>query len=231
MVASKRRPKPAPKKNPKLNQVDAKTAAMKAAVLESLTKMPIVASAVKSAGVGRATYYKWRQQDAEFAAHADAAIAEGRRLVNDIALSKLLEHISNGHLTALIWWLKNNHPWFTERILHDHKHEHEHHLIGDGILTPEQKAQIVGALNRSGRFSAQKIHNELVGKFRAELDMDTELDLSLPRDPSEGPPMPLPKGPLVPPQSPPKPKSPPPPKSGGKPPVNLAEFFKRFEGK
>ena len=161
MAAPKRRPQTVPK----LKATDKKTAAMKELLLEQLGKAPIVTAAVRAAGVGRATYYKWHDEDADFARSADSAIAEGRKFVNDIAFSKLMQCIDAGSITAIIFWLKHNHPWFAERIRYEHTHDHEHRLIGDGILTSEQREQLVQAFRLSGMTGTVAVNEELRKKF------------------------------------------------------------------
>ena len=44
-------------------------------VVEQLKKTPIVQIACEKTGIGRATYYRWRKEDAEFGKLADEAIA------------------------------------------------------------------------------------------------------------------------------------------------------------
>lgn len=62
-------------------------------LLEQLTKTPIVQIACEKSGVGRATYYRWRKDDPDFAREADASLKEGRLLVNDMAESQLMSAI------------------------------------------------------------------------------------------------------------------------------------------
>ena len=78
-------------------------------LIEQLKKTPIVQVACEKVGVGRATYYRWRKEDEEFAKLADEAISEGNFLVNDMAESQLMSAIRDKNLTAIIFWLKH-HP-------------------------------------------------------------------------------------------------------------------------
>ena len=88
----------------------------KEALCEQLKKAPIIQLACEKVGLGRATYYRWRKEDKEFAKVADKAIHEGVLFMNDMAESQLLSAIKNQNMTAIIFWLKNRHKSYTQRI-------------------------------------------------------------------------------------------------------------------
>jgi hypothetical protein len=106
----------------------------KKALVVQLRKTPIVQLACERAGVSRATYYRWRADDKIFARAADHAIAGGKFFINDLAESKLLQLIQGNNLTAIIFWLKNNHPIYATRVIH------EYDLTCDRFSTEEQHA-------------------------------------------------------------------------------------------
>ncbi len=89
---------------------------IKKLIIEQLKKTPIVQFACEKVGISRATYYRWRKEDKDFAKSTDEAIQEGSLLVNDMAESQLLSLIRDKHPTAIIYWLKNHHPQYTEKI-------------------------------------------------------------------------------------------------------------------
>jgi hypothetical protein len=68
-------------------------------LLEQLSKTPIVQIACEKTNVSRATYYRWRQEDSEFAEKADKAIGYGNLIMNDVAESQLLSLIKDKHPT------------------------------------------------------------------------------------------------------------------------------------
>jgi phage/plasmid-associated DNA primase len=103
----------------RLATLSSKTKQAKEAVLAELVQMPIVQIAVQRVGVSRSAYYEWRSEDQEFQAMSDKAIAAGERFINDVAESKLVGLIKDGNTTAIIYWLKNNHPKYSERELPD----------------------------------------------------------------------------------------------------------------
>lgn len=109
-------------------------------LLDQLKKTPIVQVACEKVGVGRATYYRWRKENEEFAKLADEAITEGNALVNDMAESQLMAAIRDKNLTAIIFWLKHHHPRYATKV------EISGHLKHEEQLTPEQEALVMKAL-------------------------------------------------------------------------------------
>lgn len=110
-------------------------------LLEQLRKMPIVQVACQKVGVGRASYYRWRKEDKEFAKAADSALQEGSLLVNDMAESQLLSAIRDKNLGAIIFWLKSHHPAYTTKMEVTAQLKSQ-----DETLTPEQEALVTKAL-------------------------------------------------------------------------------------
>ena len=85
-------------------------------LLEQLRKTPIVQIACEKAGVGRATYYRWKKEDLGFAEASDQALLDGSLLVNDIAESQLMSAIKEKNMTAIIFWLKHHHPAYLTKV-------------------------------------------------------------------------------------------------------------------
>lgn len=132
-----------PKKNKtekRLETLAVKTKEQKRVFLEQLPKYPIVQVACEKSGVGRSTYYAWRKSDKKFAKGADEAIASGTFFINDMAESKLIQNIQNGNNTAIIFWLKNHHDSYNERIVHEH-------VVAEEELTEEKKAMVKALIN------------------------------------------------------------------------------------
>ena len=95
----------------------------KKALVAQLRRTPIVQLACERVSVGRSTYYKWRVHDQIFARAADKAQEAGKFFVNDLAESKLMRLIQDDNLTAIIFWLKHNHPKYavTTRFIHEYE--------------------------------------------------------------------------------------------------------------
>lgn len=93
-----------------------KQAKQKESLLEQLKKVPIIQLACERSNVSRATFYRWRKDDKEFAEAVDEALSSGASLVNDMAESKLIAAIKEGNLTGIIYWLKHRHPAYTTKV-------------------------------------------------------------------------------------------------------------------
>ena len=100
-------------------------------LLERLKKTPIVQIACEKCGVGRATYYRWRKDDPEFAKMADEALSEGSLLVNDMAESQLLQAIRSQNLGAIIFWLKHHHPAYANKVEITGRLKHDYELTAE----------------------------------------------------------------------------------------------------
>lgn len=88
----------------------------KKAVLEQLRKLPIVQVACQKANIGRASYYRWLNQDKKFAKEAEEAIAEGVEMINDLSESQLITAIKNQNFSAVRFWLQNRHKAYTNKV-------------------------------------------------------------------------------------------------------------------
>jgi hypothetical protein len=118
-----------------------KTDKNKELIIQQLRKTPIVQVSCEKVGIGRATFYRWKQEDQDFATKADEALLEGSLLVNDVAESQLMSAIRDKNLTAIIFWLKHHHPNYATRV------EVTARLKADNeILTPEQEELVTKAL-------------------------------------------------------------------------------------
>lgn len=110
-------------------------------LLEQLRKIPIIQIACERAGVSRATFYRWRSEDAEFNKSADQAIIDGEALITDMTESQLVSLIKDRNFHAIQLWLRHHHPKYNNRV------EITAHMDTlNRELTPEQKAVIEEAL-------------------------------------------------------------------------------------
>lgn len=112
----------------------------KTLLIEQFKKTPIIQIACEKTGVARATFYRWRKNDSEFAKNADVALNEGISLVNDLAETQLISLIRDRNLGSVVFWLKNHHPSYAEKL------EVTGRLTHDYELTKEQEALITKAL-------------------------------------------------------------------------------------
>lgn len=85
-------------------------------LVEQLKKTPVVHVACDKIGLGRATYYRWRNEDEKFKEDSDVALLEGSQLINDLAESQLISAIKDKNMTAIIFWLKNHHTNYKTKV-------------------------------------------------------------------------------------------------------------------
>lgn len=121
--------------------IDDRIVKNKKAILEQLKKLPIVQVACQRISVGRATYYRWRKDDEDFAKQSDEAIAEGIDIVNDLSESQLITMVKNQNFPAIRFWLQNRHKAYTNKIAVSEE------VKSDNLsLTKEQKEIMKDAL-------------------------------------------------------------------------------------
>lgn len=109
-------------------------------VLGSLRNTPIVQVVCKQAGISRTTYYRWFKEDPDFRKAAEEAQKDGVKLINDLAESKLIANINEQNMTAIIFWLKNHHRAYRDKLEVSAKREK------DEELTPEEEKHVEEAL-------------------------------------------------------------------------------------
>jgi len=111
-------------------------------MIEQLRKTPIVQVACEKMNVARSTYYRWREEDPEFAKQADTALVEGVALVNDMAESQLLSAIRDRNISAIFYWLNHRHSAYSNKLEITAKVKNE-------VMTPEQAELIKKALENA----------------------------------------------------------------------------------
>ena len=109
-------------------------------MIVALKEMPIVQIACKKVGVGRTTYYRWRENK-KFAKEADTAIAEGEAFITDMSESGLISLVRDRNFQALQLWLRHHHPKYSNKV-----EVNGHLTYSDEELTPEQMALVKAAL-------------------------------------------------------------------------------------
>jgi hypothetical protein len=75
---------------------------------EQLKAIPNISIACEKVGLSRNTIYRWCHEDPEFKKRLDDALRTGVDSINDLAESKLINHINQGNLQAIRYWLDNN---------------------------------------------------------------------------------------------------------------------------
>jgi len=85
-------------------------------LIEELRKTPIVQVACQKINISRATYYRLRKQDAEFAKLADGALAEGRIIVNELGEAQTISLMKERDMQAIRFWLSHNDPRYSNKL-------------------------------------------------------------------------------------------------------------------
>jgi hypothetical protein len=80
----------------------------KKAVLEQLIKTPVVEVACSKAGIGKTSFYEWKNSDPDFAKAVNEAMKVGIDFISDIAESQLIALIKKGSFNAVAYWLRHN---------------------------------------------------------------------------------------------------------------------------
>jgi hypothetical protein len=154
----------------------------KKSIIAQLQKTPIVQFACERTGVGRSTYYSWRAKDIIFARAADRALEAGRFLINDLAESKLMSLLQGSNLTAIIFWLKHNHPKYTEgnKIVSEHEVATDKFSVEEESIHTHQLARQF-AIKHVPLLTAEEvkeqIEDELSSAERTEADRKRIRDL------------------------------------------------------
>lgn len=90
----------------------------KTEVIKCLKKNGIVQIACQQAGISRATFYRWLENNEKFKQEVDKAKKEGFDVVNDLTESQLIKAIKEGNITAVFYRLNHCHPAYSDKRLY-----------------------------------------------------------------------------------------------------------------
>lgn len=122
-------------------------------LLDALKEMPVIQIACKKAGVSRATYYRWKQEDTDFSGKCDESLSVGIEFVNDMSESQKIQLIKEKKMPAIVWWDKHNNPKYgAKRML-------KRSRVSQEKLSPEDEALFKKALTLSDGENAE-IHDK-----------------------------------------------------------------------
>ena len=167
-------------------------------ILEFLAETPIRASACRKSGVSHATYYRWLDEDSEFAKQADKALVQGRAFRCEMAESGLFAKVAEKDWPAIKYLLEHNHPiymlapkvpapnWREERIRRGQEELNESTVSHPTDLESQKK--------NLGRRYEEELRNLIIGERKSPLPDAPQLGVStLPTDktPQNDPSIPL----------------------------------------
>lgn len=121
-----------------------KTKEQKEKLIDQIKKTPIIQIACEKTGVSRATFYRWKKSDRKFRDAAEEALLDGEALINDMAESQLISSIRDKNMTAIIFWLKNRHKNYKNKV------ELSGSVSTSRDLTPEEEEMIRASLKHAG---------------------------------------------------------------------------------
>lgn len=81
---------------------------VKTKFITALEETPFISYAVKKSGVARSTIYRWMKSNYLFRREVDKAMLLGRVHLVDFAEMALVNKIKEGHLGAIIFYLRHN---------------------------------------------------------------------------------------------------------------------------
>lgn len=84
--------------------------------LENLKKIPIIQAACERSTVSRASVYRWKDEDKDFASAMEKALQEGEALINDLSEGQLIGLIKDKNFSAIRFWLNHRHDKFKDRV-------------------------------------------------------------------------------------------------------------------
>jgi hypothetical protein len=122
-------------------------------IVEQLKKTPIIQVVCEKLNVPRSSFYRWRKDDKDFSQKVDEALFIGKHLVNDLAESQLISAIKDRNMTAIIFWLKNHHKNYANKL------ELSGRIRTETKLTPEQEEEIKRALKLASLYKEEDKDN------------------------------------------------------------------------
>ncbi|MFA7309060.1 MAG: helix-turn-helix domain-containing protein [Patescibacteria group bacterium] len=85
-------------------------------ILALLSELDNISIVCKKAGVSRATFYRWIEEDMDLADEVTKARKLGRAALNDLAKSALTQKIKEGNMQAIVFQLKSRDPEYTPKV-------------------------------------------------------------------------------------------------------------------
>jgi len=133
-------------------------------LIAELEKTPLVQIACDKVGISRNTFYRWIKEDTEFLARTSEAISLGTGLVNDVAISNVLDGIKRKDPMYTKYWLDRKHPDFRKPFRYKIDSDDlitQFRLLMEGIKANQVEQDIKNALGESERKEIEDAKREM----------------------------------------------------------------------
>ncbi len=114
----------------------------KKSMVELLQRTPIIQICCEKLGIARSTFYRWMENDQEFANQVEKAINDGVSLINDLAETQLISAVKDRNMSAITYWLNHRHKSYGNKLEVTTSAKREK-------LTEEEKSEILMALENA----------------------------------------------------------------------------------
>jgi hypothetical protein len=157
-----------------------KTKAILDRLIVELEKTPIIQIACDKVGISRNTFYRWMKEDKGFLSRVSEAMSLGTGLVNDVAVSNVLEGIKKKDAMYTKYWLDRKHPDFRKpfvfRVDSDDLVSHFRSTM-EGVRQRQIEQDIKNTITEQERIRQEEAHKEadkFLDKWRSALNKPNE---------------------------------------------------------
>ena len=120
-----------------------RTKKLEESIVTLLRKGHVIEIVCQQCKITRQTLSRWKRESVEFAKVVDEAIAEGKEFLNDISEASLISAVKENNLSAIMYYLKHNHPSYKTRV------EVEARILNSYQLSDEQKTLVSESLAKA----------------------------------------------------------------------------------
>ena len=120
-----------------------RTKKLEGSIVTLLRKGHVIEIVCQQCKITRQTLSRWKRESVEFAKVVDEAIAEGKEFLNDISEASLISAVKENNLSAIMYYLKHNHPSYKTRV------EVEARILNSYQLSDEQKTLVSESLAKA----------------------------------------------------------------------------------
>jgi len=87
----------------------------KTQIIEALEQTPNVSSVCQKVGISRQTYYRWLEEDVNFANKVEKAVKMGDEYFCDMVENQMMRKVSDGYWPAIKYGLERRHKKYMKK--------------------------------------------------------------------------------------------------------------------